>query len=181
MDTDALLKPVAKAGRKIRLLGIVLLVVGICAVISPQVSGMTICVIVGVILILGGLGRAAFAWAVPGWGSVFLRSLVGILTMIAGGYMIANPSVGAQALAVVLVFYLFADGITSLVFAIRLPAAAGGAWLMLGAIASLVIGVLMWMKWPVSGELAIGILIGIKLILDGVSLIGVGTGAAELD
>ena len=89
--------------------------------------------------------------------------------------MIMQPDVGSQALAMVLVFYLFADGITSLIFAVRLPPAAGGAWMMLGAIASLVIGVLMWMQWPAAGELAVGILIGIKLILDGVTLIGVGS------
>jgi uncharacterized membrane protein HdeD (DUF308 family) len=99
----------------------------------------------------------------------------GILTIVAGGYMIAQPEVGAQALALVLMIYLFADGITSLIFALRLPPAAGGAWVLLGAIASIVIGVLMWTQWPLSGELAVGILIGIKLILDGVTLIGVGS------
>ena len=91
--------------------------------------------------------------------------------------MIANPEVGAQALAVVLVFYLFADGITTLIIATRLPPAAGGVWMMIGAIASLLIGVLMWTQWPASGELAVGVLIGIKLILDGVTLIGVGSAA----
>jgi uncharacterized membrane protein HdeD (DUF308 family) len=75
----------------------------------------------------------------------------------------------------VLVFYLVADGITSLIFALRLPPATGGAWMMLGAVASLVIGILMYMQWPASGELAVGILIGIKLILDGSTLIGVGS------
>jgi uncharacterized membrane protein HdeD (DUF308 family) len=83
-------------------------------------------------------------------------------------------------LALVLVFYLFADGITSFIFAIRLPPAAGGAWVMLGAIASLIIGVLIWRQWPLSGELAIGVLIGIKLILDGVELIAVGATAKAL-
>ncbi len=89
--------------------------------------------------------------------------------------LVMQPGVGAQVLAIVLVFYLFADGITSLIFAVRMPPAAGGAWMMLGAIASLVIGVLMWMQWPAAGELAVGILIGIKLILDGITLIGVGS------
>ena len=91
--------------------------------------------------------------------------------------MIGQPDVGSQALAIVLVFYLFADGITSLILALKLPPAAGGAWVMLGAIASLIIGVLMWMQWPASGDLAIGLLIGIKLILDGVVLIGIGSAA----
>lgn len=175
MDASSLLKPIAKIGGFIRLQGVGLLALGAIAIWAPEVTGMTVSVIVGVVLILGGIVRTAFAWIAVGWGSLFLRAAVGILTIIAGGYMIMQPDVGAQVLAMVLVVYLFADGITSLFFASRLPPAVGGAWMMLGAIASLVIAVLMWMQWPAAGELAVGVLIGIKLILDGVTLIGVGS------
>ena len=175
VETSDLIKPIAKVGGLIRILGVGLVILGALAVWAPQVSGMTVSVIVGVVLILGGILRTSFAWIASGWGSLFLRAAVGILTIIAGAYMIMQPEVGSQALAMVLIFYLFADGITSLVFAARLPPAAGGAWALLGAIASIAIGVFMWMQWPVSGELAVGVLIGIKLILDGVMLIGVGS------
>jgi uncharacterized membrane protein HdeD (DUF308 family) len=170
-----LLKPIAKVGGLIRLLGVGLIILGALAIWAPEVTGMTVSVVVGVVLILGGILRTAFAWIAIGWGSLLLRAAVGILTIIAGGYMIMQPDVGAQVLAMVLVFYLVADGITSLIFAVRLPPATGGAWMMLGAVASLVIGILMYMQWPASGELAVGILIGIKLILDGSTLIGVGS------
>jgi len=169
------MKPVAKFGGSVRLLGIGLVILGALAVWAPEVTGMTASVIVGVVLILGGILRASFAWIAPGWGSIFLRSVVGIFTIIAGGYMIMQPDLGSRVLAMVLVFYLFADGITSLIFAMRFPPAAGGAWMMLGAVASIVIGVLMYTQWPASGELAVGVLIGIKLILDGVTLIGIGS------
>jgi len=175
MDTSDVLKPIAKIGGAVRWFGIGLVILGGLSIWSPQISGITVSVIVGVLLIIGGVLRTAFSWMSPGWGSLLLRVAVGILTIVAGGYMIAQPEVGAQALALVLMIYLFADGITSLIFALRLPPAAGGAWVSLGAIASIVIGVLMWTQWPLSGELAVGILIGIKLILDGVTLIGVGS------
>jgi uncharacterized membrane protein HdeD (DUF308 family) len=177
MDTADVLRPIAKIGGLVRLFGIGLIILGALSVWAPEVTGMTVSVIVGVVLILGGILRTAFAWLSPGWGSLFMKMLVGILTIIAGGYMIARPEAGSQALAVVLVFYLFIDGITTLIIATRLPPAAGGAWMMIGAIASLLIAVLMWMQWPASGELAVGVLIGIKLILDGVTLIGVGSAA----
>ncbi len=177
MDTADVLRPIAKIGGLVRLFGVGLLILGGLSIYAPQASGMTVSVIVGIVLILGGILRTAFAWLSPGWGSLFMKMLVGILTIIAGGYMIARPEAGSQALAVVLVFYLIVDGITTLIIATRLPPVAGGAWMMVGAIASLLIGVLMWMQWPASGELALGVLIGIKLILDGVTLIGVGSAA----
>lgn len=177
MDAQEILRPVAKFGGRVQLIGAVVLVLGILAVTSPAVSGMTVSVIVGIVLILSGLARTAFAWLSPGWGSLFLKMLVGVVTIVAGGYMIADPDVGSRALAIVLTAYLFADGITTLVFAIRLPPAAGGAWMLLGSVASVLAGILMWTQWPASGELAIGILIGIKLIIDGIELIGVGSAA----
>jgi uncharacterized membrane protein HdeD (DUF308 family) len=180
MDTEEILKPIAKIGGAVRWIGIGLVILGALAIWAPQVSGMTVSVVVGVLLVIGGILRTVFSWMSLGWGSTFLRAAVGILTIIAGSYMITNPADGSQVLAIVLVAYLFADGIASFLFAIKLPPAAGGAWVMMGAVASLIIGILMWRQWPVSGELAIGVLVGIKLILDGVELIGVGATAKSL-
>ncbi len=180
MDSQTILKPIAKIGGTVRTFGIVLIVLGGLSIWAPEVMGMTVSVVVGLMLVLGGILRSTFAWLSPGWGSMFLRSLVGILTVVAGGYMIFNPSDGSQVLAMVLVFYLFADGITSLVFALRLPPAAGGAWVMLSAITSLLVGILLWRQWPMSGELAIGVLIGIKLIVDGIELFGIGASAKAI-
>ena len=177
MDNQEILRPVAKIGGRVRILGIVVLLWGVLAITSPVVSGMTVSVLIGILLILSGLVRTAFAWLSAGWGSMILKLLAGVLTIAAGIYMIVNPDVGARALALVLTIYLFADGVTTLLFAIRIPPAAGGAWMLLGAAASLLAGIFMWMQWPASGNLAIGILIGIKLIVDGIELIGVGTAA----
>lgn len=180
MDTQDMLRPIAEAGGRVRVIGVFILILGVLSVLRPNISGMTVSVVIGIMLILSGIARTAFAWVSSGWGSMFLKSLVGILTIVAGGYMVTNPDVGTQALAIVLTIYLFADGITTLLFAIRIPPAAGGAWMLLGAAASLLAGIFMYMQWPASGELAIGILIGIKLIIDGIELIGVGTAAKAL-
>lgn len=181
MEPQEVLQPIAKVGSRVRIIGIIILILGVLSVIRPNISGMTVSVLIGVLLILSGIARTGFAWVSMGWGDMFLKSLVGILTILAGGYMVFNPDVGSKALAIVLTIYLFADGLTTLIFALRIPPAAGGAWMLFGAAASLLAGVFMYMQWPATGELAIGILIGIKLIIDGIELIGVGTAAAALD
>lgn len=180
MESQDMLRPVARAGGQIRLIGIVVLILGILAVTVPEISGKTISVMVGILLVFSGFARTVFAWLSMGWGSMFLKILAGVVTIVAGGYMIANPDVGSRALAIVLTIYLFADGITTLIFALRMPPAGGGAWMLLGAIASLLAGVFMWMQWPASGDLAIGILIGIKLMIDGIVLIGLGSAAKAI-
>ncbi len=177
MDMNEGLAKMGKIGENVRNLGIVLIVLGALSIWAPQVSGKTLAVIIGVLLILGGIGRTLFWWFAPSWGSALLRAAVGVLTVVAGVYMLMQPEVGSSALAIVLMFYLFADGITSLIMALRMPPIVSGGWMLLGSLASIALGVLMWMQWPASGELAVGLLIGIKLILDGVSLIGLGVAA----
>ena len=83
MDAADLLKPIAKIGGLIRLHGVGLVILGALAVWAPQMTGMTVSVIVGVVLIIGGILRTTFAWIATGWGSLFLRAAVGILTIIA--------------------------------------------------------------------------------------------------
>ncbi len=171
------LAKIGEIGGKVRNLGIILVILGALAIWAPQVTGKTLAVIIGTLLILGGIGRTMFSWIAPSWGSALLRAAVGVLTVIAGFYMLTQPEVGSRALAIVLMVYLFADGVTSLIMALRMPPAVSSGWMLLGSLASIVLGVLMWMQWPASGELAVGILIGVKLILDGVSLIGIGVAA----
>ncbi len=177
LSVDDLLRPIAEMGGRVRLMGVGLVILGALACYAPQLTGKAVSIMVGLLLLGGGILRTAFAFFASGWGPLFLRLAVGILSILAGAYMIFNPGEGLEALTIVLIFYLIIDGVSSLVFAFQLPPAAGGGWVMLGAIASLIIAVLLWMKWPASGQLAIGVLIGIKLILDGVTLIGVGTAA----
>jgi len=171
------LAKIGEIGGKVRNLGIILVILGALAIWAPQVTGKTLAVIIGTLLILGGIGRTMFSWIAPSWGSALLRAAVGVLTVIAGFYMLTQPEVGSRALAIVLMVYLFADGVTSLIMALRMPPVVSSGWMLLGSLASIVLGVLMWMQWPASGELAVGILIGVKLILDGVSLIGIGVAA----
>ena len=176
MNINEGLAKMGTIGAKVRNVGIFLVILGALSVWAPQVSGKTLAVIIGILLIFGGIGRTTFSWIAPSWGSALLRAAAGVLTVIAGIYILMQPEVGSRALAIVLMFYLFADGITSLIVALKLPpVVSGGGWMLLGSVASIAVGVLMWMQWPASGEMAVGVLIGIKLILDGVSLIGLGT------
>ena len=171
------LAKVGPVGKKVRNLGIFLVILGALSIWAPQVTGKTLAVVIGVLMIFGGAGRAMFSWIAPSWGSALLRAAVGILTVVAGVYMLTQPEVGSRALAIVLMAYLFVDGVTSLIMALKMPPVVSGGWMIMGSLASIGLGVLMWMQWPASGELAVGILIGVKLVMDGIALIGLGMAA----
>ena len=132
-------------------LGAVLILLGGLSMYAPQKSGMAIGVVIGILLFLGGFLRIGFAWLASSWGEASLRFLMGMLAVVAGVAMISNPEVGPRALAIIAIFYFITDGLTEILFALRLPPAAGGIWMMLSGVVSLGLGIFIWSRWPVSG------------------------------
>jgi uncharacterized membrane protein HdeD (DUF308 family) len=59
-------------------------------------------------------------------------------------------------------------------FSFFLKPIGGGTIMLLDGIFSIVLGILIWVKWPASGEWAIGLLVGIKLLIDGIALLSLG-------
>ena len=171
------LEILSKQAQKIIFLGLGLIALGLIVLVYPQQSGMTVVFVVGLLLLIGGLLRLAFAWLSVSWGDTFLRFLLGLLAVLAGGYMIAQPAAGLQALTIVVIIYLIADGISEIVFALRVPPATGGTLILLSGALTLLLGALLWLGWPWTGEKAIGLMIGLKLLLDGAALVGIGVTA----
>lgn len=169
--------PIAKLTKPFILLGIGLIVLGALSIYAPQQSGMTVGVLVGIFLLISGLFRTALFWIATSWGSAILRLLLGLLAIVAGLVMIVDPALGLKVVTIVAIAYLIADGITEILFALRLPPGAGGIWVMIPGVASVILGVLIWREWPLAGDQAVGVLIGIKLIMDGLVLIAVASTA----
>lgn len=166
---------VSRMAKSARFLGFGLIILGLIAIFAPKQTGMTIGVVVGILLVVGGVLRTAFAWIAMSWGDAILRFLLGVLAILAGGIMIADPAQGLRVITLVAIAYLIADGVTAILFAIRLPPASGGGWIVLGGVLSIVLGILIWREWPLSGDQAVGILVGIKLIIDGTTMLAAAT------
>lgn len=169
--------PIARVTKPFIVAGIVLILLGALCIYAPRQSGMTVGVLVGIYLVVSGLLRTAVFWIAESWGSAILRLILGVLAIIAGGVMIADPALGLHAITIVAIAYLIADGVTAILFGLRLPPGSGGIWILLSGVASIVLGVLIWREWPFAGDQAVGILIGAKLILDGVGLMAVAAAA----
>ena len=171
----------AKSAKPFFWLGSGLILLGALSIYAPQMSGMTVSVLVGTFLVLAGVIRAMLFWIASSWGSALFRLAFGILAIVAGGTMIVNPSIGLQVITIVAIVYLVVDGLTALAFGLVLPRHAGGAWIIISGVLSIALGVMIWREWPLRGDQAVGVLIGIKLIVDGVVLIALASVIRALD
>jgi uncharacterized membrane protein HdeD (DUF308 family) len=151
-------------------LGIGIVIAGVLAVISPFIAGLSVTIAVGMLLIASGVSRLFLAFKMGSFGRGLLMFVLGVLTLVAGGYVVARPGMGLATLTLVLAAYLFVDGVFEIIWAFRLRPIKGWGWTLFSGIASLVLGILIWRQFPVSGMWAVGTLAGIHMIFAGSSI-----------
>lgn len=163
-------KGAIKSSNPVIIIGLLAMLLGIIAVIYPTVIGKISVVVIGVFLVIGGMLRLTFSIVSFSMGSIIMRFLYGLLMIIAGIWILMNPDMGLEALTLIMAIYFIIDGITGLVYSFSLMPIGGGVYLLISGIVGIVLGILIFSRWPESSNYALGIYLGIKLIIDGVSL-----------
>ena len=160
--------------------GVILLLAGLLAILSPFVAGLSITIMVGVLLALSGISQCFLAFRAGAFGRGLMMFAAGLLMAIAGFYMMSQPVSGLAALTLVLMAFLIATGIAEIILAFQLKPADGWGIELFNGIVTLVLGILLWRQFPLSGAWAIGILFGIKMVFSGWALIFIGRGVKTL-
>jgi len=180
--SSGLLDGIRKNARLAVIVGILMLICGILAIGSPLVAGMSVTVVVGVMLLVGGVSQCFLAFQAGAFGKGLLIFIMGALTAVAGFYLFNQPLAGLASITLLLAVYFIVTGISELISAFQIRPAEGWGMMLFNGIVTLLLGFMIWKQFPLSGAWAIGVLFGVKLVLGGWSLIFIGRsirGAAE--
>ena len=161
-------------------LGILLIVFGTIAVGRSCLFTTMSMVFIGWLMIFAGAAQALHAfWKERGWGGFFVDLLMGILYIVVGFMILANPQATAVTLTLLIGMFLIFDGLFRIVGAIsvRLP---NWGWILLNGVISLLLGIMIWRQWPLSGIWVIGLFVGIQMIFNGWSLVMLALTAKNL-
>jgi uncharacterized membrane protein HdeD (DUF308 family) len=161
-------------------LGILTVVFGVFAVGTPFITGVAVTLFVGVMLAVSGVAQIVHALKSKQWGTGFWGSLIGLLGLVAGLLMIFRPLVGLVAMTMLLAVYFLVDGVCEIIAAFRIKPDRGWGWVLFNGVIALILGLMIWRQWPVSGAWAIGLLVGIHILLTGWSMIILGSGARRI-
>jgi uncharacterized membrane protein HdeD (DUF308 family) len=154
-------------------LGIALIVLGTILLGSPVIATLATVTALGVLILLGGAMEVVGAFWCQEWSGFFLALLSGILGVVVGLMLLANPIQGGITLTILLASFLFVGGIFKAVAALS-HRFGGWSWLLLSGVVDVVLGVMIWRELPMSGLTIIGVLVGISLIFRGVSWLMLG-------
>ncbi|MCX2794628.1 HdeD family acid-resistance protein [Microbulbifer thermotolerans] len=159
------------SGKTMTALGILTIVLGVIALMAPVMTGISVAMFVGVLVLVGGIFRLIWAFRADSLGKGILGVLLGVLTIIAAVVLLSHPLLLARTLVILLAIYFIVDGVVELMAGWRASAESGKMWLVLGGIVSILLGVILWMQSPLAGSWVLGILFGIKLIFVGIIMV----------
>jgi uncharacterized membrane protein HdeD (DUF308 family) len=153
--------------------GIVLVVLGILALLAPAIASVAATVFFGWLLLLSGImGLVATFRArhAPGFWWSLLSAAIGI---VAGVLLIGWPLLGTLSLTAVLIAFLFAEGVVTIMYALEHRSALSGrwGWMLASGIVDVGLGLVLLLGLPGTALWAIGLLLGINLIFGGWALI----------
>ena len=153
-------------------LGILLVLTGAGALVFPLAIALSVNLLVGAALLVGGIFTLIHAIRARGWKGRALTALLGLLYLGGGVFFIADPLAGLFALVTMLGAFFAADGVARLMLAWRIRP-DGAWWLFLASgLLSLLIAVMLFLGMATALSAAfLGILVGIHLIFAGVSYI----------
>lgn len=159
-----------KGWRGLMAVGVLAIFVGCVAILVPAVASVGTAIFIGWILIVAGAFLVAGAFAATSIGTVLLRLVWALLTVVVGFWLVIEPRHGTLTLTLVLGLYFLFMGATRIAAAFAARGQQGAGLVGLSGIAGLLIGVLVLAELPSSADWAIGLLVGIDLIFAGWTL-----------
>ncbi len=158
-------------------LGVVSVIVGVMAIGSPMVAGMSVAMVVGFFMVVSGLSQLAGAFKAGSFGSEALSLIGGIVTTLVGFLMFFRPLFGVKALALILAVYFLTEGISGIALAFKVRPEKGWGWMLFSSTLALLLAWFIFKQWPLSGAWAIGTLVGIHILFRGFSFVAIGVAA----
>jgi uncharacterized membrane protein HdeD (DUF308 family) len=157
-------------------LGVVYLLAGLIALGSVVTATVASVLVVGVMMIIAGVAEVFSAFQIKSWGKFLLWVLLGVLYIIAGFVTFENPLLAAALLTLILGASLVVSGIMRIILAFSMKRETPWVWGALSGVITLLLGLLILARWPVSSLYILGLFLGIDLIMAGAGWIGIGFG-----
>ena len=174
--TSTGLAPLRASGVAILALGAIYVVVGLIALGSVVMATAASVFFVGIMMVVAGAAEVINAFQIKSWGKFLLWVLLGALYILAGFVTFQNPLLAAALLTLLLGGALTISGLMRIILAFNLKEGAPWIWVVLSGAVTLLLGLMILSRWPVSSLYVLGLFLGIDLVIAGASWIGISLG-----
>jgi uncharacterized membrane protein HdeD (DUF308 family) len=162
-----------------RWVGIALIVAGVLSMATPLMTGLSVMLVIGVLMIAAGLSVAMLAFSVGAFGRGIWLLLLALLTIVAGYTICSRPLEALASVTLFLAAYFFLSGIVEMMAAFGEDPAPGRGLMFTSGLVSVLLGISLWRHFPASTAVAVGVLFGVRLLFNGMWLLSVGMAAGS--
>ena len=162
------------------LLGAFFALGGILALANPFAASLAVATLVGVVFLIGGAVQLWFAFRDTAQPHRLWNGFVGLMGVVAGVFLLADPLGGAVSLTLLLAVLFLLTGAARVAGAFALRGSPLFWLLLLSGAASVLLGVLILIWFPEAASSLLGLLLGLELVAEGAALIALGIAARKL-
>ncbi len=159
--------------------GILSIVVGFMAMGSPYLFSAVIAQVIGIFAIVSGIISLGLSLFEKHQTHRFLNALFAIIRIAAGVIILTCALSSVAMLTLVLAMFLIVEGISAVAFSFKLRNHSGWVWTLLNGVAALVLGIMIFNRWPSDSAWVLGLFYGINSLFFGSSLLALGLGAPK--
>jgi uncharacterized membrane protein HdeD (DUF308 family) len=157
-------------------LGALQIIAGTFALLMAVTATYLTVLVLGILALVGAVGEVLSVFWSRRTEEALVHLLVGLLYGAFGVLVLANPGLAAATLTLVLAVMLIAGGLFRAVIALT-GRFRGWGWALLGGAVSVLLGGLIWSRWPESSLWVIGLFVGIDLLFMGWSWVALALSA----
>jgi uncharacterized membrane protein HdeD (DUF308 family) len=149
--------------------GVLSIIVGLMAMSSPLFFSVVIAQFLGAFALVSG----AIALFLALFGKEVTHRIAAGLTLLV--------CVASSIAVITLIFavFLIVEGIFLIGGAFRLQKHSGWSWTLINGIAALILGIMVYSRWPSDSAWVLGLFFGINLLFNGMSLLMLGLAAPK--
>ena len=150
-------------------MAVLMIVAGLLAIFNPFAAGLGISMVIGWLIVFSGVTHLIYAFGAGGPGGFLWRTLVGVVYVIAGFFLVLNPPVALASLTLTVGIVLIAESVLQFIAFYQLRELPGSGWILFDGIGTLVLGILILYPFPGNTDWVVGTLFGINMLFSGVT------------
>ncbi len=157
--------------------GVLSLLVGVFAISAPGLFSFVLTQLIGALCLVSGVISLAQALFGKNRAHFFLSLLSAIIRIAAGSALFIFTDSGMAALTLILAIVFLSEGIVCIVTSFKIRTNPAWIWLLLNGIVALILGGMIYARWPVDAAWIVGLLYGIQSIFSGSAMLMMGFSA----
>jgi uncharacterized membrane protein HdeD (DUF308 family) len=159
--------------------GALSILVGFFAIGAPALFSYVITAFIGALCLVSGLiglFQSLFGKETP---HRILSAFSAVIRLAAGAALFFFTGSGMAALTLILAVVFGVEGVFCIITSIRMRDNKAWVWLLLNGIAALVLGGMVFNRWPFDADWVIGVLYGIQSLFSGTAMLMLGLSAPK--